>query len=91
MMRQSIRVDFADGNQVFTEINGTEDEIREYYVGTYYNFGDTDAHPEDKMVEVVGVTFFPVHHCDDDGKDAPLMSACARKSWSATPKGKPNA
>ena len=52
-----IRVTFEDGNTMTTNINGTDEEIKEYYVGKYFNFGDTDSHPKDKMVKAVGVAF----------------------------------
>lgn len=54
---RTIRVDFADGNHLITDISGTEAEIRDYYLGQFFNFGDTDEHPEDRMVEAVAVTF----------------------------------
>lgn len=59
-MRRPIRVTFADGNTLTTEINGTEEEIRAYYIGQRFNFGDTDAHPEDNMQAATAVEFLPV-------------------------------
>jgi hypothetical protein len=56
--RRSIRVHYEDGNVVPTEINGTEEEINDYYVGKYFNFGVED----DKMVKAVRVEFL-----DGDG------------------------
>lgn len=73
---RTIRVDFADGNHLITEINGTEESIRDYYLGQFFNFGDTDEHPADRMVEAVAVTFLPVHLCDDPADDRPLTAAC---------------
>lgn len=55
--RRTVRVDFADGNHLVTDINGTEQEIRDYYAGQFFNFGDTEEHPADRMVEAVRVTF----------------------------------
>lgn len=54
---RGIIVKFADGNTIRTSINGTEAEIRSYYIGKSFNFGDTEEHPTDKMVEAVDVIF----------------------------------
>lgn len=54
---RTVRVHFADGNHLDTSIRGTEAEIRDYYVGQFFNFGDTEEHPKDRMVEAVSVTF----------------------------------
>ena len=55
----SIKVTFSDGNTIHTRINGTDAEIRRYYLGQgqVFNFGDTDAHPKDKLVTAVKVEF----------------------------------
>mgnify|MGYP001613328733 FL=1 len=75
---RAIRADFADGNHLVTDINGTDEEIRAYYVGTAFNFGDTQEHPADRMVEAVAVTFLDrfVHLCADTPEDRSLQSAC---------------
>jgi len=65
--RRSIRVTFEDGNTVDTEINGTEEEIKEYYLGKKFNFGDSDEHSKDKMVKAVKVEFLDLN---DLGKEA---------------------
>ncbi len=54
---RAIRVHFSDGNTITTEINGTEETIREYYVGNEFNHGDTDEHPADKVVTATRVEF----------------------------------
>ena len=54
---KSITVHFADGNKIHTEINGTEETIINYYLDKYFNFGDTETHPQDKMVKAVKVDF----------------------------------
>lgn len=54
---RTVKVIFADGNSLVTSINGTDDEIRAYYIGKEFNFGDTEAHPKDKMVKAVYVEF----------------------------------
>lgn len=55
--RRSIRVHFADGNSLVTEINGTEASIRDYYLGQSFNFGDTDEHPADNLQVATSVEF----------------------------------
>ena len=55
---RSIRVTFADGNTIETNINGTNESIRRYYIGTEFQFGDTEEHPEDKLVIAVDVEFY---------------------------------
>lgn len=37
--RKYIRVTWSDGNTTETEINGTEEEIRRYYIGQHFNVG----------------------------------------------------
>ncbi len=56
--RRDIKVTYADGNTVSTWINGTEDEIRSYYIGNFFQFGDTDSRPYDYMVMAINVEFF---------------------------------
>jgi hypothetical protein len=36
---KTIRVTFEDGSQLTTSINGTYDEIRQYYIGRVFNLG----------------------------------------------------
>lgn len=52
---RAIRVTFADGNAITTDINGTMEEIRAYYVGQAFQFGDTEEHPGDRLVRAVAV------------------------------------
>jgi len=54
---RSIRVTFTDGNVIKTQINGTDEEIRQYYVGQLFNFGDTEAKPGDDLVYGKSVEF----------------------------------
>lgn len=37
--RKYIRITWSDGNTTETEINGTEEEIRRYYIGQHFNVG----------------------------------------------------
>lgn len=55
--RHFIKVTFADGNVIETWINGTEDEIRQYYLGKFFNFGDTDWGVGDNMQQAISVEF----------------------------------
>ncbi len=51
----SFKITYADGNITITNMNATIHEATTYYTGTSFNFGDTAAHPRDKMVKVVFV------------------------------------
>lgn len=59
--RRSVIIHFEDGNTIPTDINGTEEEINDYYLGKYFNFGDSND-DRDKMVKAVRVEFL-----DGDG------------------------
>jgi len=54
---RAIRVTFEDGNTIETNINGTDEAIRRYYIGQEFQFGDTEEHPKDKLVKAVDVEF----------------------------------
>lgn len=56
-LMRPIRLTYSNGRVSETEINGTEAEIRQYYLGQWFNFGDTDSHPADDMQKVVSVEF----------------------------------
>jgi hypothetical protein len=51
--RWDIRVTWSNGDTTRTEINGSIDEIRAYYLGKTFNIGTV----EDKMVKAVAVKF----------------------------------
>jgi len=55
---RSIKVTFEDGDWLATNINGTEDEIRAYYLGNEFNLGD--GHGGDRMVRATQVEFLDV-------------------------------
>lgn len=57
MKRRYVRVTFSDGDSLETWINGTEATVRDYYLNNWFNHGDTEAHPADKMVRGVRVEF----------------------------------
>ena len=52
---RSIKITFSDGDTRQTQINGTDDEIRRYYVGTRFNHGAGDG--PDRMVTALSVEF----------------------------------
>lgn len=52
---RSIKVHFEDGNSICTNINGSNKEIEDYYIGTTFNFGDVDC--KDKLVKATKVEF----------------------------------
>jgi hypothetical protein len=54
---KTIKVTFEDGNTIITSINGTVFEILSYYIGRYFQFGDTKEYPGDKMVKAIKVEF----------------------------------
>ena len=56
---RDVTVTFEDGNTIDASINGSEETIREYYIGNRFQFGDTEEHPADKMVKAVSVEFHP--------------------------------
>lgn len=57
-MRKSVKVTFADNNAIYTDINGTDAEILEYYkVGGFFNLGGYINPCEDNMQAVVKCEF----------------------------------
>ena len=50
-----IRAKFEDGNEIKTEINGTIEKIKNYYINKYFNFGiDSDLMIKCIEVEIIG-------------------------------------
>lgn len=52
-MRRSIKVTYSNGQEVFTAINGTDEEVKKYYIGQWFNFG-IDG---DNMQQAIKVDF----------------------------------
>ena len=52
-MRRSIKITYSNGHEVFTTINGTNEEIKKYYIGQWFNFGVIG----DDMQQAVKVDF----------------------------------
>lgn len=50
-----VRVTYADGQTIDTNINGTIEEARACYIGQAFQFGDTEECPQDRMVRAVAV------------------------------------
>lgn len=55
----SVKVTFEDGNTIETNINGTIEEVRAYYIGQAFQFGDTEEHPRDRLVKAIAVEVIP--------------------------------
>ncbi|MFA5071173.1 MAG: hypothetical protein WC511_02270 [Candidatus Pacearchaeota archaeon] len=53
--RITVKCTYEDGNTITTGFNGTLEEAKKYFEGQSFNFGDTDEHPQDKMVKCVKV------------------------------------
>ena len=51
----AVTITYEDGSTISTNINGTIEEARAYYIGQAFNFGDTEEHPADRMVKAVAV------------------------------------
>lgn len=71
--RREVSVTFANGQQIQTEINGTEDEIIAYYKENTFNVGKGG---EDDVQSVVEVKFLDTQSsdCAGDHLPAPGMS-----------------
>ena len=74
---RAIRVTYADGNTIETNINGTMEEIRAYYVGQSFQFGDTEEHPADRLVTAIAV--------EDISNPDSSQSYCQRCVWETHP------
>ena len=59
--RRSVKVFFSseDGQktELFTDINGTPEQIINYYGNNWFNFGDTDENPKDLMMYAERIFF----------------------------------
>lgn len=50
-----ITIKFEDGTTIGTDINGTDEEIRDYYIDKYFDHSDSEG--PDKMVKAVDIVF----------------------------------
>jgi len=59
--RRSVKVFFTNNEgqktELFTEINGTPEQVLNYYGGNYFNFGDDDFNKEDLMMAAEKIIF----------------------------------
>ena len=53
MEKHFVKVLFENGDYIKTTINGTKEEIRDYYVGNYFNIGNV----EDNLQKCTEVEF----------------------------------
>lgn len=67
---KTAKVYFEDGNTLITSINGTKQQIEEYYIGKSFQFGDTEEHPQDKMIKAVKVEFLEPYKFSFVGRQA---------------------
>ena len=52
--RHTVRVTFTNGDTITTEINGTPDEVCDYYIGNLFNLGSNG----DNMQRAVSIEFY---------------------------------
>lgn len=52
---RAIKVTYNDGHDEVTSINGTMEEIRAYFIGQWFNFGDNDWGQPDRMLKAIAV------------------------------------
>ncbi len=55
-----VKVTFSDGDHLLTTINGTEESIRAYFIGSRFDHGDPDG-PE-RFVTATDVEFIGSKH-----------------------------
>lgn len=51
---KAIRINYDNGAQIVTDINGSEESIRDYYIGHSFNIGNAER---DVMTKAVSVEF----------------------------------
>lgn len=86
--RRSIKVTFDNGDIIHTEINGTEDSIKKYYIGKTFNLGSgADGEDEDRMTKGVKVEFLDESDKGEVNEEIPLnKDVDAKKSEVIVPK-----
>lgn len=70
-MRHAVKVNFDNGDNLETEINGTYESIRQYYLGKTFNLGNGE---NDLMAKCVSISF-PDMHTDRPGDEPAAMAA----------------
>lgn len=84
-MRQHVKVTFKNGDHIETDINGTEQEIRDYYrIGSEFNLGSGG---EDDMQKVAKVEFLPgvKENATTDDYDLPIGPEGLRRFATSKP------
>lgn len=54
---RTIKVTFSNGDTITTSINGTDEQIRRYYIGQPFNFGDRFEGDPDNVQTAIAVEF----------------------------------
>lgn len=52
-----IKVVFANGDSLRTQIWGTAEQVKKYYLGNEFNIGDPNDSTKDNVQKVVGIEF----------------------------------
>lgn len=52
-----VSLDGIHMNDITTMINGTKEEITNYYMNNIFDFGDTPEHPHDLPMKAMKITF----------------------------------
>jgi len=60
---RTVKVMFANGNSLITDINGTRAEVLAYYVGQWFNLGPSTEGSDDDMQRAVSVEFLELLVC----------------------------
>lgn len=51
----TVKCFYSNGDTITTDINGTLESAKNYFLGQWFNFGDTDIKPYDDMQQCVKV------------------------------------
>jgi hypothetical protein len=51
----TVKCTYSNGDTITTAINGTFENAKQYFLGQWFNFGDTDAKPYDDMQQCIKV------------------------------------
>jgi hypothetical protein len=52
---KTYRITFSHGDTITTGFNGTLEEAKKYYLGNWFQFGDTEECPKDSMAKGISV------------------------------------
>lgn len=51
----TVKCTYSNGDSITTDINGSIEEAKIYFLGNWFNFGDTDEKPYDDMQQCIKV------------------------------------